>query len=427
MVRSSGTSAVASPSPSLARTGAVASTTATAAVTAPRVGYQRPPSAQNNHHHNHHPPPHHRSTSSASISSTSSGKGVTAIAAPVHVVLSPGFAKFEKEKIIPSTAQVESSDSQRTIRGRNIDLFGISGSFDNEANLIATSPTTITSTTTNTTTNNTPSTSSTPTAPQSNSSPISRFRPALKLHSHTNDAVSQLSPARRLPGPVTAIAATNPFPLSYSGTSSSITTPSTGTSEGSQFWKSSPPRPRRTNPAAQLSIATSSPAPYYGINNTRTQHCSGKEDPSLLPASAPEPKSSVFSPTDSVKARGSPKAKTREHRSPSQKAMLSSALQKANTAVTLDNAENYEGAMVAYGDACALLEQVMRRAGGEEDRRKLQAIVSLPPPPHSSSCDGFVFLNPAIFLMFTINLALLPCMKHCGCQVLGKYIETKLI
>ena len=56
--------------------------------------------------------------------------------------------------------------------------------------------------------------------------------------------------------------------------------------------------------------------------------------------------------------------------------MLSSALAKANTAVTLDNAENYEGAMEAYGDACVLLGQVMLKAGAEEDRRKLQAIVS---------------------------------------------------
>lgn len=58
--------------------------------------------------------------------------------------------------------------------------------------------------------------------------------------------------------------------------------------------------------------------------------------------------------------------------------MLSSALAKANTAVQLDNAENYEGAMEAYGDACVLLGQVMMRAGGDDDRKKLQAIVRPP-------------------------------------------------
>ncbi|KAI9642981.1 hypothetical protein NHQ30_008715 [Ciborinia camelliae] len=58
----------------------------------------------------------------------------------------------------------------------------------------------------------------------------------------------------------------------------------------------------------------------------------------------------------------------------SQKAMLSKALQKANTAVLLDNAQNYEGAIQAYSEACSLLQQVMARSSGDEDRRKLEAI-----------------------------------------------------
>lgn len=65
----------------------------------------------------------------------------------------------------------------------------------------------------------------------------------------------------------------------------------------------------------------------------------------------------------------------RRRRPPSQKAMLSKALQKANHAVLLDNAQNFEGAMDAYGDACALLQQVMMRSSGDDDRRKLEAIV----------------------------------------------------
>ncbi|KAK4110141.1 hypothetical protein N656DRAFT_736576 [Canariomyces notabilis] len=59
---------------------------------------------------------------------------------------------------------------------------------------------------------------------------------------------------------------------------------------------------------------------------------------------------------------------------PSQKAMLSKALQKANTAVQLDNAQNFEGARRAYAEACAVLQQVLLRTSGEEDRRKLEAI-----------------------------------------------------
>ncbi|RAL59342.1 hypothetical protein DID88_006833 [Monilinia fructigena] len=65
---------------------------------------------------------------------------------------------------------------------------------------------------------------------------------------------------------------------------------------------------------------------------------------------------------------------SRSSKQPSQKAMLSKALQKANTAVLLDNAQNYEGAMQAYSEACSLLQQVMARSSGDEDRRKLEAI-----------------------------------------------------
>ena len=57
--------------------------------------------------------------------------------------------------------------------------------------------------------------------------------------------------------------------------------------------------------------------------------------------------------------------------------MLAKALQKANTAVVLDNAQNFEGAIASYGDACKLLQSVMERSSGEEDRKKLEAIVSL--------------------------------------------------
>ncbi|RMZ69645.1 mit domain-containing [Pyrenophora seminiperda CCB06] len=66
--------------------------------------------------------------------------------------------------------------------------------------------------------------------------------------------------------------------------------------------------------------------------------------------------------------------RTRERREKDKKTMLSRALQKANTAVLLDNAQNFEGAMEAYEDACKLLQQVMIRSSQEEDRRKLDAI-----------------------------------------------------
>lgn len=83
----------------------------------------------------------------------------------------------------------------------------------------------------------------------------------------------------------------------------------------------------------------------------------------------------------------------RRRKPPSQKAMLSKALQKANHAVLLDNAQNFEGAMDAYGDACDLLQQVMLRSSGEEDRKKLEAIVSR----HSSFCRNLSLYLSADF------------------------------
>ncbi|KAJ5638441.1 hypothetical protein N7528_000831 [Penicillium herquei] len=68
----------------------------------------------------------------------------------------------------------------------------------------------------------------------------------------------------------------------------------------------------------------------------------------------------------------------RQHRK-TQKATLAKALEKANSAVLLDNAANFEGAMQAYIDACQLLQLVIIRSrGGEEEKAKLQEIVGSP-------------------------------------------------
>lgn len=72
----------------------------------------------------------------------------------------------------------------------------------------------------------------------------------------------------------------------------------------------------------------------------------------------------------------STKPKDRSSSKPSQKAMLSKALSMANTAVQLDNAQNYGAAREAYVEACELLQQVLGRTNGEDDRNKLEAIVS---------------------------------------------------
>ncbi|KAK3349663.1 hypothetical protein B0T25DRAFT_548658 [Lasiosphaeria hispida] len=75
-----------------------------------------------------------------------------------------------------------------------------------------------------------------------------------------------------------------------------------------------------------------------------------------------------------LNSRNRDRDRDRPGRPPSQRAMLSRALQKANTAVQLDNAQNVEGARRAYSEACSLLQQVLQRTSGEEDRNKLDAI-----------------------------------------------------
>ncbi|OAA39079.1 Homeodomain-like protein [Metarhizium rileyi] len=67
-------------------------------------------------------------------------------------------------------------------------------------------------------------------------------------------------------------------------------------------------------------------------------------------------------------------AKPRTGKPPSQKAMLSRALQKANTAVQLDNAQNLQGARESYAEACDLLQHVLSKTTADEDKNKLEAI-----------------------------------------------------
>ncbi|KAL2753945.1 hypothetical protein ACRALDRAFT_1081190 [Sodiomyces alcalophilus JCM 7366] len=68
-------------------------------------------------------------------------------------------------------------------------------------------------------------------------------------------------------------------------------------------------------------------------------------------------------------------AKTKDRvRPPSQKTMVSRALQRAKTAVQLDNAQNFEGARESYAEACELLAQVLARTATEEDKEKLEGI-----------------------------------------------------
>lgn len=106
----------------------------------------------------------------------------------------------------------------------------------------------------------------------------------------------------------------------------------------------------------------------YRDQQARPSHSRNPEDPRKGSGGA-----EAESSEPSIRSQGE---RRRRRKEPSQKIMLSKALQKANHAVLLDHAQNFEGAVAAYGDACELLQQVMIRSSGDDDRRKLEAIVS---------------------------------------------------
>ncbi|EME80737.1 uncharacterized protein MYCFIDRAFT_87510 [Pseudocercospora fijiensis CIRAD86] len=116
------------------------------------------------------------------------------------------------------------------------------------------------------------------------------------------------------------------------------------------------------NPSAPVTIAQTSKAEAINSHNVREKGATSRLEMEQRPrTTAPE-------------GNGHRRPRNRERTERDKKAMLSKALQKANTAVLLDNAQNYEGALEAYSDACDLLTQVMERTSGEDDKRKLDAI-----------------------------------------------------
>ncbi|RYP49858.1 hypothetical protein DL768_004513 [Monosporascus sp. mg162] len=111
-------------------------------------------------------------------------------------------------------------------------------------------------------------------------------------------------------------------------------------------------------------------------SNTSSPAVTRGNSPALLPA-APVVRDTMRGHTrnrSSTGNAGSEPHKPEKRSKPSQKAMLSKALSKANMAVHLDNAQEYERARESYIEACDLLCQVLARTTGEEDRKKLEAI-----------------------------------------------------
>ncbi|KAI0134783.1 hypothetical protein BJ170DRAFT_217371 [Xylariales sp. AK1849] len=182
-----------------------------------------------------------------------------------------------------------------------------------------------------------------PPAPPPNLPPIISL-PSLELSTSLTAATRTSSPSLNRPSPAV-------------GTPGSVFSSANGTTESTDyFWdeladpSSSPAAIRGNTPALPL------PAPVTPDTNM------------------PEKKGHTRNRSSAAKS-SSDSNKTKDRtKQPSQKAMLSKALAKANTAVQLDNAQNYESARSSYTEACDLLQQVLARTTGDEDKKKLEAI-----------------------------------------------------
>jgi len=174
-----------------------------------------------------------------------------------------------------------------------------------------------------------------------------------------------------------------------------VTLPSLQTSVNSSSSPLTGPRTPSPSTAAILSAAVRTTVPdYFGraweestprafaanADSPATQQTNGENNKRLVAEGEKPRRGHSRHRSQAGKSSNSTGSNRNSSKQPSQKAMLSKALQKANTAVLLDNAQNFEGAMQAYSEACALLQQVMIRSSGDEDRRKLEAIVNSSPP-----------------------------------------------
>ncbi|KAI9889970.1 MAG: hypothetical protein M1814_004588 [Vezdaea aestivalis] len=157
------------------------------------------------------------------------------------------------------------------------------------------------------------------------------------------------------------------------------TAPSTAPLEPDRFQKFSPARPRAVSRTKTAPSANGAGAPPY-LTALSAQRPSTSDAPSpfrgdrLAMETERRSRSRGHSRSRDAGSGGRSRDRSAGEKQPSQKAMLSKALQKANSAVLLDNAQDFDGAMEAYREACTLLGHVMSRSAGDEDKRKLEAI-----------------------------------------------------
>ncbi|TVY30501.1 hypothetical protein LHYA1_G000538 [Lachnellula hyalina] len=191
--------------------------------------------------------------------------------------------------------------------------------------------------------------------------PSTAISPQSQFARSNLDSTLTLPPILTLPSLQTSVNNSSPLtgPTTPSPSTAAILSAAVRTTVPDYFgraWDESAPRGFAANidPAAAVSLDVENDKPPVGERlRSRKGHSRSSDQPGKG--------------SSSTNSNGN-------FKQPSQKAMLSKALQKANTAVLLDNAQNFEGAMHAYSEACALLQQVMIRSSGDEDRRKLEAI-----------------------------------------------------
>lgn len=109
------------------------------------------------------------------------------------------------------------------------------------------------------------------------------------------------------------------------------------------------------------------------------EHSSVNEDPDqILKAPQREDNASESEDVSSLDGAASPTG-SHDQKQSSTKSLLSKALQNANTAVQLDNAQDLDGARLAYHETCNALLQALEGTSEDDDRKKLEAIVSFWP------------------------------------------------
>ncbi len=251
-------------------------------------------------------------------------------------------------------------------------------------------------------------------------SPSGAPKPPLPLHEHTPGPSGKSSPAKppKLPPLVTLSVLSKALDAADTPSTAATTTPTTAellstsastSAEGDYFgdqWQgAAAAKPKLAPPqsVAALSSARTSPSPKRGVSATgaRTSGLNDRVDPAVSGASSrtssrtnpsegrpqsrhrhsrnrddPRKCSTGTEGESSASSIHSPRARAPKRKTNSQTIVLSKALQKANHAVLLDNAQNFEGAMNAYADACSLLQRVISTSSTDEDRRKLAAVVS---------------------------------------------------